>query len=246
MFFSPCQAVFFLFLFVFQQLITANQGLGLYMSLGLPMPTPNPSGGKGAVLIYGGSTATGMYGIQYAKASGLTVITTASPHNFDLLKSLGADAVFDYRSDSCIADIQAYTGGELYHSWDCTGDGIEICAKAMAQSSKSVYGTIIPNTDEASFKSLNPQADGPRLVIGYDGLGSAYKFVGVPRPYKQSVFEFATSFSETAEELLRAGVIRPIPIAVDSTGKGLEGAVIGLDKLRKGQVSGRKLVYMVE
>lgn len=28
--------------------------------------------------------------------SGLTVITTASPHNFELLKSLGADYTFDY------------------------------------------------------------------------------------------------------------------------------------------------------
>jgi NADPH:quinone reductase-like Zn-dependent oxidoreductase len=30
------------------------------------------------------------------QASGLKVVTTASPKNFDLLKSLGADAVFDY------------------------------------------------------------------------------------------------------------------------------------------------------
>ena len=28
--------------------------------------------------------------------SGLTVITTASPRNFDFVKSLGADHVFDY------------------------------------------------------------------------------------------------------------------------------------------------------
>jgi hypothetical protein len=28
--------------------------------------------------------------------SGLEVITTSSPHNFELLKSLGSDHVFDY------------------------------------------------------------------------------------------------------------------------------------------------------
>jgi NADPH:quinone reductase-like Zn-dependent oxidoreductase len=31
--------------------------------------------------------------------SGLEVITTSSPHNFELLKSLGADHVFDYVRD---------------------------------------------------------------------------------------------------------------------------------------------------
>jgi hypothetical protein len=32
------------------------------------------------------------------RRSGLEVIATASPHNFDLLKKLGADHVFDYVS----------------------------------------------------------------------------------------------------------------------------------------------------
>ncbi|KAL4129080.1 hypothetical protein PRIC2_005091 [Phytophthora ramorum] len=51
------------------------------------------------VLILGGSGATGQFGIQIAKAFGAEVITTASPRNIELVKSLGADQVIDYTSE---------------------------------------------------------------------------------------------------------------------------------------------------
>ena len=37
----------------------------------------------------------GLYAIQLAKLSGYKVVTVASPRNHELLKSYGADAVFD-------------------------------------------------------------------------------------------------------------------------------------------------------
>jgi len=60
-------------------------------------------------LIYGGSSASGVLGIQFAKLSGFEVLTTCSPSNFDYVKSLGADKVFDYNSPTCAADIRKYT-----------------------------------------------------------------------------------------------------------------------------------------
>lgn len=41
--------------------------------------------------------------------SGLEAITTSSPHNFELLKRLGADHVFDYVRSPCPPE-----GGERY------------------------------------------------------------------------------------------------------------------------------------
>ena len=38
-----------------------------------------------------------MFAIQLAHLSGYKVVTVASPKNHELLKSLGADAVFDVR-----------------------------------------------------------------------------------------------------------------------------------------------------
>uniref|UniRef100_K3WVD7 Enoyl reductase (ER) domain-containing protein n=1 Tax=Globisporangium ultimum (strain ATCC 200006 / CBS 805.95 / DAOM BR144) TaxID=431595 RepID=K3WVD7_GLOUD len=48
------------------------------------------------VLILGGSSATGSFGIQLAKLYGAFVITTTSARNTDLVKAFGADQVIDY------------------------------------------------------------------------------------------------------------------------------------------------------
>jgi NADPH:quinone reductase-like Zn-dependent oxidoreductase len=48
------------------------------------------------VLILGGSSGTGIYAVQMAKAIGAHVIATASFRNADFVKTLGADEVIDY------------------------------------------------------------------------------------------------------------------------------------------------------
>jgi NADPH:quinone reductase-like Zn-dependent oxidoreductase len=48
------------------------------------------------VLIHGGSGGVGSFAIQIAKTRGARVIATASTHNQDLLKQLGADVAIDY------------------------------------------------------------------------------------------------------------------------------------------------------
>lgn len=51
------------------------------------------------VFIQAGSGGVGTFAIQLAKHLGATVATTTSAANFDLVKSLGADVVIDYRKD---------------------------------------------------------------------------------------------------------------------------------------------------
>lgn len=134
------------------------KGQGMYKRLKLPLPS-EPTRAPFPILIYGGSTATGMVGIQFAKLSGLQVITTCSPHNFELVKSFGADAVFDYKSETCAADIKELTQNRLLHSWDCTGDGASICAAAMSDAEPGVYGTIMP-ADYDIIPKTNPKVEG--------------------------------------------------------------------------------------
>ncbi|KLU83812.1 hypothetical protein MAPG_02862, partial [Magnaporthiopsis poae ATCC 64411] len=108
-------------------------GQGLYQALKLPLPTDEAAVKAAAgtpILIYGGSTATGVLGIQYAKLSGFKVLTTASPRNFDYLRSLGADEVYDYNSDGWAEEVRKSTGGKLRYAWDCIS--LEASARGCA------------------------------------------------------------------------------------------------------------------
>jgi NADPH:quinone reductase-like Zn-dependent oxidoreductase len=172
----------------------------------------------------------------------MTVIATASPHNFDYLKSLGAEIVFDYRSPTCASDIKQYTKNKLELAWDCMGTGVEICATAMSDAETGVYGTINP-ADEKLLKEINPKLDGPRFTIGYDAFGETYVWMGEEVAPKPDELEFATAFFEMSEGLLDRGIIKPIRPIVNKTGMGLDGALKGLDELRANKVSGTRLVY---
>jgi alcohol dehydrogenase len=56
------------------------------------------------VLIHAGSGGVGTFAIQLAKHVGATVATTTSTANVDLVRSLGADVVIDYKKDD-FADV---------------------------------------------------------------------------------------------------------------------------------------------
>jgi NADPH:quinone reductase len=51
------------------------------------------------VLIHGGAGGVGSFALQIAKASGSRVLASASTHNQDTLKELGADVPIDYTSE---------------------------------------------------------------------------------------------------------------------------------------------------
>jgi len=61
------------------------------------------------VLIMGGSSGVGIFGIQIAKLYGCTVIATASPDKLEKLKELGADYAVDHRKDDWHKEVRAIT-----------------------------------------------------------------------------------------------------------------------------------------
>lgn len=63
------------------------------------------------ILIHGGAGGVGGFGIQLAKAVGKTVISTASAHNHEYVKSLGADYVIDYREEDVKTRVMEITNG---------------------------------------------------------------------------------------------------------------------------------------
>ncbi|KAI1823641.1 GroES-like protein [Xylaria intraflava] len=221
-------------------------GQGLYKTLKLPPPN-KPAETPFPVLIYGGSSATGIYGIKFAKLSGLTVIATASPHNFGLLKSIGADYVFDYKSPTVGADIRALTGNKLKYAWDCIGgpSSAAICAAALSddeEGGRPKYANIVYTPREA-VERVNPVVDGPLFTLAYTVVGEGFtRFGKVFEPDLEDA-EFAGKFWDLTLELLASGRLTPLRPDVNRLGRGLEGIILGLDEVRHDRVSGTKLVY---
>ena len=74
------------------------------------------------LLVWAGSTSLGQHVIQLAHQSGLRVLTTCSPRNFALVKSLGAAEAFDYNDPETPAKIRKLTGNKLVHVVDCISE----------------------------------------------------------------------------------------------------------------------------
>jgi NADPH:quinone reductase-like Zn-dependent oxidoreductase len=87
---------------------------GLFQSdlLALELPSASSKPRDQWVIIWGGSTSVGSNAIQLAVAAGYGVVTTASPKNFEYVRSLGAAYAFDYRSKDVVRDIAAALSGK--------------------------------------------------------------------------------------------------------------------------------------
>lgn len=214
-------------------------GQGLYQSLSLPLPGASTTTGP-AVLIYGGSTATGSLAIQYARLSSCTnILTTCSERHFDFVKSLGAHAAFDYRDPQCVQKIREHTRDSLAHAFDCisTKASAEVCSAAIGSSGGAV-SYLLPLKHEREDVEV-------KYTLAYTAMGEYFRIAGGKEfePRREDL-EFGKAFWALSERLFADGQIRVHPPQV---GKGgLEGVFEGLQAMREGKVSGKKLVYRVE
>ncbi|KAJ6102149.1 protein TOXD [Penicillium sp. IBT 16267x] len=211
-------------------------GLSLYHRLKLNLPTESIADPV-PILIYGGSTATGSLVIQFAKLSGYLVLTTCSPHNFDFVKSLGADMVCDYRDPRAAEEIRRLTGDKLKMVLDTISieSSAKFCAEAIS-SEGGIYTCLLPVTAPRSDVITD-------VILGLSSFGEP--FVIGPQSFAASPEDeaFSAWWWLLAEKFLVEGKIKVHPLSVRDG--GLEGVLEGLDFMRKDQVSGQKLVYNV-
>ncbi|EXJ61035.1 hypothetical protein A1O7_05188 [Cladophialophora yegresii CBS 114405] len=218
--------------------ITVGQALFMEMGLKRPSATGAVSPTGECILIYGGSTATGSVAIQFAKLAGLTPITVCSQHNFEFVKSLGAAAAFDYKDPACVSQIKQYIGhgrGPKYvFDTVSTEATANLCGQVIAPRGFWAYvllGTKFPREDVRKIYPLAYLSVGERLQKG------TLEFPASPRD-----FVFVSEWMLLVEELLRKGLVKPHPSQIEH---GLENILGGLELMRQGKVSGKKLVYTV-
>ncbi len=65
-----------------------------------------------SVLIHGAAGGVGSYAVQIAKAAGALVFATCGSYDADLVRSLGADHVIDYRSEDFTEVVKQGTNGK--------------------------------------------------------------------------------------------------------------------------------------
>ncbi|GAA6039398.1 hypothetical protein JCM8097_002837 [Rhodosporidiobolus ruineniae] len=129
---------------------------GTVVEVAAPSPvSPSPASAPATLLICGASTILGQLAVQLARASPLgaqkderkrlRIVATASERNHALVRSLGADAVYDYRSPRWVEDVRAFAsssssssssssaGGAVTLAFDCISEGAtaRLCASTM-------------------------------------------------------------------------------------------------------------------
>lgn len=191
------------------------------------------------ILIYGGSTTTGLMAIQWAKLSGMLVITTCSATNFRLMKERGADHVFDYHdTKKCVESSRQVTGGQLRLVFDYVGafDSPRICADAMAPDAKGcLYNSLSPTPfPRKNVKSM--------FTPGEAVLGENLQMGELIIPGDEKLFKACRYFIRLAEQIFKNGKIVPPPTEIVD---GMEKILDVLDDLRKWKVSGKKIVARV-
>ncbi|KAL2871249.1 zinc-binding alcohol dehydrogenase family protein [Aspergillus lucknowensis] len=201
---------------------TAACGLFQKDHLALQFPTEPRAAPTGeTVLIWAGSSSVGSNAIQLAIAAGYEVFTTASPKNFEYVKSLGATQVWDYRSPTVVEDIVTAFAGK-------TSAG----ALAIGDNSAVPCAEIVSRVDGKKFVSLANPPSGSLPA----GIASKFIFGGDLKDNEvgPAVFE---AFLPKA---LAAGTFQAKPSA-EVVGRGLESVQQGLDDLKAG-VSAKKFV----
>ena len=213
-------------------------GQALFQNLKLPMPTSDEKADY-PILIYGGSSATGLLAIQYAALAGAEVIAVCSKRSFDTVKSFGAAEAFDYKDPDCAKKIREYTKGKLTKAFDCIAEGVSgnICAEAMGPEGGEI---IHLNPIEHDRKDVTS-----KTILCYTATGehikksSFFETPGIPED-----LEFAKMFWRVTSELFAASRLRVTPPKIGKDGLG--GALKGMKEMKEGKVSGVKLVYRVD
>ena len=164
------------------------------------------------VLIHAGAGGVGHFAVQFAKAVGAYVFTTASERDISFVKALGADVVIDYKN-ARFEDVATgldlvfdTIGGETRErSWDLVKPGGRLITTLDEpdQAKASAHGI--------SASRFTARSDGADLAKIADLISR-----GKVRPHIAKTFALDQA-GEAQEELKQGGIVGKIVLSVADT-----------------------------
>jgi NADPH:quinone reductase-like Zn-dependent oxidoreductase len=155
------------------------------------------------VLIHAGSGGVGTFAIQLAKHLGASVATTTSTANIELVKSLGADVVIDYKKQDFEKVLSGYD--VVLNSLD--GDTLQKSLNVLKPGGKLISISGPPDPDFAREQGLNWFLQQVMRLLSF----------GIRRKAKGRQISYSFLFMRANGEqlsqitsLIEAGIIRPV------------------------------------
>ena len=180
------------------------------------------------VLVLGGSGGIGSFSIQLSKAFGNQVAATCSEHNFELVKSVGAETVINYKNPDFRDQIEE--SGPYDIILDARrGDQSE----KIGGDPKSIYVTLMP--------PFLPSIDENGLLLGLANSGKEFcsqsfkSFIENKGRYSWGLFFPSGGVLNKVASLVDKGLIKPVIGSVYD----FDDAKEAFEKLKDGTANGK-------
>ncbi|KAI0138621.1 GroES-like protein [Hypoxylon sp. NC0597] len=246
--------------FTIEQAITVPESLvtafnTISTDLGLPTPWPKPEGyvpprANERILIWGAASSVGQFTIQVLKFYGYRhLIAVASPRHNEFLKQLGAEDCFDYRSPTVVEDLlKTYKQGDapaFPMIIDCIGSQVGSIDKiAKIATRGTTVAIMLPVIVKHATETEVPEYSMDASTSAQWAEGVTVRGVRTFFYWKNELFR-EKLLLEIMPYLLAHGHVVPNRFRVVEGKNLLERATKALDLLRKGAVSGEKLVWRI-
>jgi putative PIG3 family NAD(P)H quinone oxidoreductase len=192
-----------------RQLMAVPRGVSLADAAALPevgitahdaLVTQGGLRSGGWALVHAGASGVGSMAVQIARAVGARVIATTSAAKLDAVRSLGADAVVDYRSGDFVAVAAEVTEGR----------GVDVVLDVVGGDYLS--GNVSALTRGGTIVQVGVMGGGRTPIDLGTMLAKRARLVGTvlrSRPLEEKVMA-SRRFADEIVPAIEAGVIRPV------------------------------------
>jgi NADPH:quinone reductase len=219
--------------------------VGLYRNLDIPAPWTRsdghaPRGGKVALIVNGGASSVGAFAIKLAKLNpNISPIIATAGSSSDFVKSLGVDAIVDYRSSTAAEDIKkAAEGVPIKYAIDVSNTNASVKYITEVLHKDGRYTSTTPVKANAVTKADGSQE---RMLqeagVWFEPIwcGDVHGTATFGAPGLAGGVEFGAAITRIIENAIFAGKLKGHPYEVVPDGlDGIYDALVELKERKRG------------